>query len=1114
MNDPAMMTNCPTEETLAAFIDGRLDGKARRRVVEHVAECGECRDVILAAGELRVFEAPSDVIFAWRRTGKVGAVAALAAAAVLVVLFGPLLRERFFPTNGVDELVAAAHELDFRPLEGRMSGEVAYKPYKAPTRGNEKHQDQWSLEAVAGRVRLREEHHKNVETIRAVGVAHLLLKEHDDAVQKLEEALHEATHERITLVAIRQTDNWQLLNDLGVAYMERGAFRGVARDRLAAIEILERAWRLHKGNEIAWNRALALERAGFHDRALAAWNEYLRLDPASQWSVDAKTHIQNLTESSSRRYSRDELLIAIRGAVRKRDRNQLQSLADLYPEQFRLISEEVLIPEAAALLPLRGDALDIARDTAAVLDQRGESLPADTLKCLERAGAESIRTGARALEEYRQGRERMQRGEHATAYELLNGATEHLLEVRNPFAVRAAVFRATVRLYDGHGREAIALTERALQTPQLVRWPLAAAQLYWVRGLALHGAGDPGGAIRSYGEASRLIGQTAEKGSRAGIELVLADALRDVGESDEAWRHHMNAVAALDQTVSLERKQNVLNGFVRAAAREGYRFLPSLVHEDVVSLARRVGDPLFLCSSQLIGAQLAVEMLDIPAAERSLKEAQMAWDRLPESGMRKRLLADLETARFRLMAAAGREPDAQALSQSLALVSGLDNHTRLAELHLLRAKSFQRAGATNEARSDFHAGLEELDAQRDTLTEDDKRTQATLAKELVDGWVLLEIQSGDAETAFDVAESFRARLLLERIAGSRSDLRGASPWRVIRQRLAKDTILIAYSLMRDRLVIWRGTQEGLVVTETKIDSFDFRADLERLFQALRRPAPLYGAPSRKLYDLLCRDALTGVRARTVVFVPDSDMFDVPFAALQDERSGRYVIEDYSLAIAPSATLAVLREDRVSRPLASSLIVAVSQSTGAGLLPAVRAEAQSVAAHITNPILLIDSEATVDAFQRLAISSQLIHFAGHGFVDSESPALSGLRFTSKDGEERVLTASEIAAMKLDHVRLVVLAACKTAEGRSPAETPLTLSTAFMAAGVPTVVAATMDVDDRASSLLFARFYVRYGEGDSAADSLRDAQLILMRDPRFLAPRYWAPYTVIGMPAHAG
>jgi anti-sigma factor RsiW len=51
------MIACPSDETLAAFIDGRLKGAdSRAVVVDHIADCAECRDVVVMADEVRVVE--------------------------------------------------------------------------------------------------------------------------------------------------------------------------------------------------------------------------------------------------------------------------------------------------------------------------------------------------------------------------------------------------------------------------------------------------------------------------------------------------------------------------------------------------------------------------------------------------------------------------------------------------------------------------------------------------------------------------------------------------------------------------------------------------------------------------------------------------------------------------------------------------------------------------------------------------------------------------------------------------------------------------------------------------------------------------------------------------
>ena len=113
-----------------------------------------------------------------------------------------------------------------------------------------------------------------------------------------------------------------------------------------------------------------------------------------------------------------------------------------------------------------------------------------------------------------------------------------------------------------------------------------------------------------------------------------------------------------------------------------------------------------------------------------------------------------------------------------------------------------------------------------------------------------------------------------------------------------------------------------------------------------------------------------------------------------------------------------------------------------------------------------------------------------------------------------TAREIYGLRLDRTRLVVLAACDTGNEYIPgSEGATSLARAFLAAGVPTVVASLWSVDDRATAGLFDRFHRFLIAGDDPVDALRKAQLELLHgsDPRDRSPRAWAAFEVIGASA---
>jgi len=68
---------------------------------------------------------------------------------------------------------------------------------------------------------------------------------------------------------------------------------------------------------------------------------------------------------------------------------------------------------------------------------------------------------------------------------------------------------------------------------------------------------------------------------------------------------------------------------------------------------------------------------------------------------------------------------------------------------------------------------------------------------------------------------------------------------------------------------------------------------------------------------------------------------------------------------------------------------------------------------------------------------------------------------------------------------------------------------MYAGASRVVSSVWNVDDRASAQLMSRFYgAMLAKGFSPARALRDAQLSLLREPRWSNPHYWAAFGLQG------
>ncbi|HEX6047098.1 MAG TPA: CHAT domain-containing protein, partial [Pyrinomonadaceae bacterium] len=145
--------------------------------------------------------------------------------------------------------------------------------------------------------------------------------------------------------------------------------------------------------------------------------------------------------------------------------------------------------------------------------------------------------------------------------------------------------------------------------------------------------------------------------------------------------------------------------------------------------------------------------------------------------------------------------------------------------------------------------------------------------------------------------------------------------------------------------------------------------------------------------------------------------------------------------------------------------------------------------------------------------RIVHFATHGLLNSQHPALSGIVLSLYDEQGRpvdgFLRAHEIYNLQLN-ADLVVLSACRTALGREiKGEGLVGLTRGFMYAGTPAVVASLWDVRDQATAELMSRFYEgMFKEGKRPAAALRAAQLSLSKEKRWSAPYYWAGFVLQG------
>jgi CHAT domain-containing protein len=349
------------------------------------------------------------------------------------------------------------------------------------------------------------------------------------------------------------------------------------------------------------------------------------------------------------------------------------------------------------------------------------------------------------------------------------------------------------------------------------------------------------------------------------------------------------------------------------------------------------------------------------------------------------------------------------------------------------------------------------------------------------------------------------------------------PVDVIQRELPDRTTMIDYFVSRTGVHAWILDRATLSHVRLPIDA----AGLRRLTcwtmkfnppkESETRAAKPWGgdcsdaATGEEAYAMLIAPLRASIRYSNLVIVPHRELHYVPFAALRDGKRNRYLVEDYTIVYAPSATAwRYLRRD--APPVSGRALVLGDPAGSLGALEGARSEATMVARRL-GTTALFGTDACERLVHDLDPKVDLLHIAAHAQYDSSDPLFSYIAL-APEGEkyDGNLEAQEILAdVDLTGVNLVVVSACRTAAGTPSAGDEIVgLTRALLYAGTPAVLSTLWEIDDVASTALMDAFYDCLVSGVPAADALRQAQLRMLRSHVFELPKLWAAFTLHGDP----
>jgi CHAT domain-containing protein len=1070
------------------------------------------------------------------------------AAALALLVTGGLLWRSYSHRSDIEQGLVALNEAyrQQRPVEVRITG-LNYAPAPA-TRGPSDKFD-YSARDRADRL-LRDAAHDDAGPAarHALGRLYLAERQYDKAIDQFEVALK------------ADPDNARLHSDLGAALLERGNNEPAGApdgqplaDFARSLEHLNRALALDATlPDALFNRALLYQSMKAPRQAADDWRRYLTLDPNSLWAAEAQRNLKLLEAQHSVSQAAPQTLQEFMAAYRARhDERAWQVLSS---------SREMITGRMVPFQLARGA---LEAEAAGRHNEANELLAALTYAgTLEQTRADDPFVAE--LAHYYSAAGRDSRTQLAAAHAEL-GASYRLCqaaqyaEARAHFARARALFSAAgdtaeARLTDywlaycfsqsDQLKDSAALLDdlAAFCRQRSYRWLLSQALCRLANCYDL--LGDHSRSLALDRQALDIAVAIADTYNQQKLLTQLALQYTELGRPEHALDYHQRTLAMAVSAAPSPRQDwrnltytaqtfYTLKRYDAAAAyeREALRLSrdeqrdPALAHLSYTHLGMilaGMGRYDEAIQQAEAGLALARALQNDPASQKMIAYS------LLQLGHLTRQAGDCRAALTRYDEALGLYAGME--------ISKLDGY----DAHKGRLLCDLTAGDDATTEAELLRVLKLFEQSRAEIVEEQNRNSFFDAEQdIYDIAIAYTYARRDERQAFAYSEQSRARSLLDLLPqGPAAGTLGAEPEimlkaarapldpAAVRAQLPAGLQVVEYTVLKDKLLVWVVSRTQFEVREQPVPAAELNARVLDYVALLTRNDETQADEVRRrgaaLYELLIAPVAPLLdRTQEVCIIPDKALFHLPFAALVAPATGHYLIEDFTLLFAPSASVLVfcsqMAQQRAQVAHAETLLSVGNPAFDRVAyqlpdLPAAEVEAQEVARAYGGAGALTGARARKAVVMGLLARADVIHFAGHYVADERTPLRSRLLLAKSATDDGALTAAEVYGQRLPQARLVVLSACQTElEGDDTGEGMIGIARTFLAAGAPLVVASQWPVDSDATAALMIRFHrLRKLEGLSTTAALRRAQqdMLAGADEHHRSPYYWAAFLPVG------
>jgi CHAT domain-containing protein len=513
-------------------------------------------------------------------------------------------------------------------------------------------------------------------------------------------------------------------------------------------------------------------------------------------------------------------------------------------------------------------------------------------------------------------------------------------------------------------------------------------------------------------------------------------------------------------------------------------------------------------------AQLYESTSDHKSAEHYLQIAEDGFQKMPSGFDKARIEMLLGVAGARIQLNEKNYAEGEALlKKNLELYSQqpFPATNLLSPSLMLLARTYAETGRLESAARKFNEAIElvenddsYLKSEKLRIMFDDER------RDLYDSAIDFEFTHGSFEAAWMYLQRYRAKLFLEFLAEFNPSFE-RNRTRLDRSRVQrmvpKNTQIIEYALLKDRLLIWLLTDKLFTVRSVPIKRTDLELKVEAVLKQLRSDSDS-DLLLNELGTLLIEPVADFLDPnRTLVIIPDRALHGLPFGAIRRPDKNEYLIEEFPIVVSPSLTYLIGANEHNAETPRDSIVGFGSQDGDSSELK----ELHGLSAFYRTTKLYAGEQVNKPTFLSAMSKAAIFHYAGHSAMDAADPLRSSILLDGNRSGPNSVTAVDISRQHLAGNAVVILSSCDSSVGNSRDGIGVRgLTSAFLIGGAGAVVGSLWPVEETSTADLMIRFHRAFAsEHMPVAQALREAQLSFLRlSPQRSHPYYWSGFVVTG------